>query len=160
MGAGAAGAEDHPPKSSLLNKSAGMAAAGFEAGTGAALGAGGEAGVAWCVKEKSSVFFACGAAAGFGAGGLVGVASKKLPPLRGGGEETGAVEGVDFLGMAVGKLVSPENADGGDCAGGFDALEFEKLSPPKASAKPPNASFCCGGGEAMPPKEGCRSCVG
>ena len=90
--AGAAGAEDHPPKSSLLNKSAGIAAAGFEAGfeagAGAGLGAGGEAGVAFCVKEKSSVFLACGAGAGCGAGGLVGVLSKKLPPLSGGGDET------------------------------------------------------------------------
>jgi hypothetical protein len=49
-GAGAAvtdaGADDHPPKSSLLNKSAGIDAAGLEAGAGAALGGGGDAGVA------------------------------------------------------------------------------------------------------------------
>jgi hypothetical protein len=109
-GVAAPGADDQPPKSSLLNKSAGIAAAGLTEGTGAARGGGGDAGVAFWVKEKSRGFLGCGAAAGLGAGGLVGVASKKLPPLRGGGEETCAAEGVAFLCIDVGKLVSPAKA--------------------------------------------------
>ena len=169
FGAGAAGAgagaaaeaDDHPPKSSLLNRSGAIDAAGFEAGAGAGLGGGGEAGVAFCVKEKSRPPLLCGAGPGLGKFGLVGVASKKLPPLSGGGEVTWALEGIDLVGMAVGKLLIPENAGGGDWAGGDLAVDpLEKLRPPNASASPPNASFCCVGGDAIPPKDGCRSCVG
>ena len=164
FGAGAVGAadgaDDQPPKSSLLNKSAGIDAAGFDARVAAGLGAGGETGVGFCVNEKSSGFFACGKGAGLGAGGPVGVASKKLPPLSGGGEVTWAADGVDLLGIDDGKFERPEKADCGDCTGGLAGPELLKLSPPKASANPPNASFGCARGEAMPPNDGCRSCVG
>ena len=118
LGGGAAeaveGAEDHPPKSSLLKRSVGIDDAGLETGAGAGLGAGGVAGVACCVKEKSRAFFAAGLGAGLGAGGLVGVASKKPPPLRGGGEVTCAAAGVDLVGIGGEKLDMPEKADGGD----------------------------------------------
>lgn len=54
----------------------------------AGLGAGGDG--AFCVKEKlrSLDVVADGACAGLAAGGLVVVPEKKLPPLKGGGEDT------------------------------------------------------------------------
>ena len=117
-GAGAAGVEAQPPKSSLLNRSAGIAAAGFEAGLdiGAGLGAGGEAGVAFCVKEKSRPLLSFrGTVTGLGAGGwvVVGVISKKLPPLRGGGDVTCGAIAVALVGIAVGNPLMPPNAEGG-----------------------------------------------
>ncbi len=65
-----------------------------------------------------------------------------------------------FAGTVVGKL-KPENAEEGASTGGGFAAEAddEKLSPPNASARPPNASLGWGGG-AIPPNEGCLSCVG
>ena len=148
---GAAGAvivgdvvDAQPPKSSLLNKSAGMVAAGF--GTGAAAGGGGgEAADGRWVKEKSRAPLGWRGAglAGFDIGGLLGVMSKKFPPLRGGGEVTWGAEGIAFVGTADGKL-KPEKAEEGDCTGGDLAVEAddEKFKPPKASARPPKESFC------------------
>lgn len=162
-------AVENPPKAS---------SASMSALNEVVVGLGGEAGVAACVKEKSSMLpVAAGMAAGFGAGGFVAVGEKKFPPLRGGGgaDVICAATGVDLIGIAAGKF-SPDNAleparlcvdavvpvlklnaadDDCDCAG---AAGEEKFSPPKASANPPNASCFCGCAAVMPPKDGCRLC--
>jgi len=155
--------EAQPPKSSLLNRSAGIFAAGLGTGGGAGAAAGAEGTTGFWANEKSNppVGWRGVAFNGCGAGSLLGAMSKKLPPLSGGGDVTWGADGVALAGMAVGKL-KPENPDEGDCTGGDFAVEAddEKLRPPKASARPPNASFCCAGGEDIPPNDGCRSCVG
>jgi len=129
------------------------------------------------VKEKLSPLDACGTTAGFGAGGLVAVGEKKSPPLNGGGEVTWVGAGAAFTGTALGKLRPVKeddcdagdatadgkpNAEAGDCTGGDLAVEgpLEKLIPPNASAKPPNASCLGAAGDDIPPKEACRSCIG
>lgn len=103
--------------------------------------------------------------------------SKKLPPLRGGGEVTDAADGGDFAGTEVGKL-NPVNEEEDDCAGGDldwlvlgklnpvseeedggagGGLLLGKLKPPNASVSPPKASgFVVVEGEVMPPNDGCR----
>ena len=90
---------------------------------------------------------------GCGAGGdlWTGFASKKLPPLRAGGE---VCEGARWWEEM---LPRPEKADcfGGACTGGD--LGAVKLRLLNASFIPPNC-VCCGGGDCcigdcMPPKD-------
>jgi hypothetical protein len=68
---------------------------------------------------------------------------------------------VAFIGVADGKF-NPDSPEVGDCRVGALTVVgavVGKLSPPKASASPPKASFCCEGDD-MAPKEDCRSCEG
>lgn len=111
------------------------------------------------MKAKSRPFEGARAGGGGGfdcTGGLVGTLSKKLPPLRGGGEEICGATGGDFRGGGLLKPLMPEKADCPDCDGG-DFTEFEagKLSPLKASFRPPR-EFRWAGGDDRPPNEGCR----
>ena len=55
------------------------------------------------------------------------------------------------------------NADVVDCTGGGDLADegaLEKLIPPKASDRPPNASCFVAIGGPIAPKDACRSCDG
>ena len=76
----------NPPKSSLANKSCGI-----DAATGLVAGFGGGGEVAWIfdVNEKSNPFELEGEVTlALGAGAFEGRLSKKLPPIKGGGEVT------------------------------------------------------------------------
>lgn len=149
----------NPPKSSFANKSVGIDAA---TGLAAGWGGGGEAAVILDVKEKSNPFELDGAVtAGLETGAFEGKLSKKLPPLKGGGEVTCGAEGVALAGTGLVKLLKPENADEAGGAAGFGALLLGKLSPPNASARPPNASCFRGGAvDVIPPNDGSRACWG
>lgn len=130
------------------------------AGEGTFGGGGGD-----CVKAKSRPFDGARAGAGGDFGcveGAGGRLSKKVPPLKGGGDVTFGADGADLVGMLGVNLLRSENADCCFGGGGGDVVEG-KLRPLKAFVKPPKASGCagggdCGGGEAMPPKDGCLLC--
>ena len=115
-----------------------------------------------CAKLKSSPLEGCLTGGDFFCGTDFGVGSKKLPPLNG-AEET---FGTDGAAVEIGpepKPPIPENAELLDCNGGAAAvavLELGKLRPLKASVRPPKASFCCAGGDAIPPKRSCLACCG
>lgn len=140
-----------PPKSSASKRSVGIddvdglgAAAGWGAG-------------AVCVNAKSKPLDAEGeVTVGLAAGAFEGRESKKLPPLKAGGDEAPA-EDVD-LGPELVRLPNAENAEDGCGWGGGDVLVLEKFNPPKASAKPPKASCFPRGGDAAPDMDGWRSC--
>lgn len=149
----------NPPKSSFANKSVGIdAATGLVAGWGG----GGEVALILDVKEKSNPFELDGdITLAVEAGAFEGKLSKKLPPLKGGGEVTCGAEGVALAGTGLVKLLKPENADEACGAAGFGALLLGKLRPLNASARPPNASCFRGGAvDVIPPKDGSRACCG
>jgi hypothetical protein len=115
------------------------------------------------VKEKSSPFSEEEGelTVGFTAVAFDGRLSKKLPPLSGGGEVTCGADGAAFGAVTgLAKLPKAEKAEAGCGADDFVAVVFVlgKLKPPKASARPPNASCFAAGVGAIPPNEGCRSC--
>ena len=150
-GGGAGEGAAKPENSSLVNKSCdGAGTAGF-----------GESYVGDWAKAKSRPFRD---ALGFGTEGCCcdlgfgGARSKKFPPLKGGGEVTCGTEGV-ALGENDVALLSFENTDCVGCGGDFGAAAVGKLRPAKASVIPPKGSFE-GGGDDMPPSDGCESCVG
>lgn len=87
-----AGAAENSLNPSSPNRSAGILVAGLDCSGG------GDA--AFCVKEKLSEFVGAG---------LLAALEKKSPPLRGGGDDTGA-DGAALLGTADGKF-SPAKAE-------------------------------------------------
>lgn len=98
----------------------------------------------------------------WGLGGAVGdvILSNKLPPLAEAvGEEILGAAGGDFL---VAKLVRLAKGDGFSAGFGGGEVVDGKLSPLNASVSPPmfDDDGCGGGGEAISPKEGLRSCCG
>lgn len=114
-----------------------------------------------CAKAKSRPLDGAltGAGGDFGCTEAAdGAVSKKLPPLKGGGDVTLGAEGADLVEMLGARLPRPENGDWCFGCGGGDAWDG-KLRPLKALVRPPKASVCGGGddcgGDDRPPNEGC-----
>lgn len=132
-GGGAGDGAAKPENSSLAKKS-------FDAIGTAGFGAVNADG---CAKAKSRPFNeelflgAGGCCCGIGFGGAL---SKKLPPLKGGGEVTCGADGV-ALGDKALALLKFEKADCAGCGGDFGVAVVGKLRPAKASVMPPKGSF-------------------
>ena len=97
---------------------------------------------------------------GLGGAGAVGEVklSNKLPPLADAvGDEIFGSAGGDFL---VAKLVKLSNGDGFSAGLGGGEVVDGKLRPLNASVNPPMLDDGCGGGDAISPNEGLRSCCG
>jgi len=97
---------------------------------------------------------------GFSAGAFDGRLSKKLPPLKGGGDVACGPEGAAFDGTELVRPPKAEKAEDGCAGGDIAVVVLEKLIPPKASASPPNASCFASGGDVIAPKDGSRVCCG